>query len=199
MKVQNMTSLRGNKVPNQFIISNVAYPNTKESPRYGSMFQSYNSCIAFRTYDGNTFLDSYYWDYSTTTSKYRNQFLGETKKETQAKIDSGEYILTNLNWGDVMKKKFTVNACRWFDKVNGNTYHSVRITRHSDGKVIACKMIYGYEDHYKQTAITWMSRHKWIQDEYKGYPYLFERENNYPIIWNVSDGLKRDMVANGEV
>jgi hypothetical protein len=27
----------------------------------------------------------------------RNQFLNETTKETQAKIDSGEYILTNLN------------------------------------------------------------------------------------------------------
>lgn len=29
--------------------------------------------------------------------KYRNQFLGETTKETQAKIDSGEYKLVNLN------------------------------------------------------------------------------------------------------
>ena len=42
-------------------------------------------------------LDRDKWDYSKTTGKYRNQFLGETKKETQAKIDSGEYILTDLN------------------------------------------------------------------------------------------------------
>ena len=35
--------------------------------------------------------------YSKTTSKYRNMFLGETTKETQKKINSGEYILTNLN------------------------------------------------------------------------------------------------------
>ena len=41
--------------------------------------------------------DENYWDYSSTTGRYRNKFLGETKKETQAKIDSGEYILTNLN------------------------------------------------------------------------------------------------------
>jgi hypothetical protein len=46
---------------------------------------------------GQIYLDRNKWDYSTTTGKYRNQFLGETKKETQAKIDSGEYILTDLN------------------------------------------------------------------------------------------------------
>ena len=42
-------------------------------------------------------LDKKYWNYSKTTRKYRNQFLGEKTKETQAKIDSGEYILTDLN------------------------------------------------------------------------------------------------------
>ncbi len=42
-------------------------------------------------------LDSKYWDYSATTGKHRNAFLGETKAETQAKINSGEYKLTNLN------------------------------------------------------------------------------------------------------
>ena len=47
--------------------------------------------------DGKTFLDKTYWNYSVTTGKYRNQFLGETKKETEAKIKSGEYILTDLN------------------------------------------------------------------------------------------------------
>ena len=34
-----------------------------------------------------------------TTSKYRNIFLEETKKDTEKKIESGEYILTNLNEG----------------------------------------------------------------------------------------------------
>ena len=38
-----------------------------------------------------------YWNYSVTTSKYRNQFLNETTKETQAKINSGEYKLVDLN------------------------------------------------------------------------------------------------------
>ena len=87
MKVQNMTSSRGNTVANQFIV-------TDNGRTY---FQSYDSVIACKNVSGNIELDSYYWDYSVTTSKYRNQFLGETKKETRAKIDSGEYILTNLN------------------------------------------------------------------------------------------------------
>ena len=49
--------------------------------------------------------------------------------------------------------KFTVNAVRWFDKVNGNTYHSVRITRHKDGMTITAPFQYGYGDHYRQTAL----------------------------------------------
>ena len=46
---------------------------------------------------GKTVLDQNSWDYSVTTGKYRNQFLNETKKETEAKIKSGEYRLVNLN------------------------------------------------------------------------------------------------------
>ena len=42
-------------------------------------------------------LDETYWDYSKTTGKYRNQFLGETKAETEKKIKSGEYQLVDLN------------------------------------------------------------------------------------------------------
>ena len=101
MKVENMTSASGNKVANQFIITD----------EYGvQFFQSYNSIIVkFEPGYINLnqcppigvvkkiTLDADTWDYSVTTGKYRNQFLGETKKETQAKIDSGEYKLANLN------------------------------------------------------------------------------------------------------
>ena len=97
MKVQNMTSSRGNVVANQFIIENAIQkvPNLMEK-QIGTMFQSYDSSIVFKT-STNTYLDKTFWDYSTTTGKYRNIFLGETKAETQKKIDSGEYKLTNLN------------------------------------------------------------------------------------------------------
>ena len=86
MKVENMTSARGNAVPNQFII-------TDNGDEY---FQSYRSIIAKRS-KGKIYLDDYYWDYSVTTGKYRNEFLGEGIAETRKKIASGEYVLTNLN------------------------------------------------------------------------------------------------------
>lgn len=90
-KVQNMQSESGKEVPNQFIITDGKYKT----------FQSYKSIIAIieTTKHGDEYitLDGNWWKYSPTTSKYRNQFLGETTKETQAKIDSGKYKLSNLN------------------------------------------------------------------------------------------------------
>ena len=86
MKVKNMTSSQGNKVANQFLI-------TDNGNEY---FQSYRSMIAKKS-QGKIYLDEYYWDYSVTTGKYRNEFLGEGIAETRKKIASGEYILTDLN------------------------------------------------------------------------------------------------------
>ena len=86
MKVKNMTSNKGNKIANQFII-------TDKNNRY---FQSYDSIIVKET-EKKTYLDSFYWDYSVTTSKYRNIFLNEKKSETEKKIKNGIYKLTNLN------------------------------------------------------------------------------------------------------
>jgi hypothetical protein len=90
LKVKNVTKeSRGggwHSIPNQFLITD----GDKE------VFQSYDSVIAIRE-NGKITLDANSWDYSTTTGKYRNQFLGETKAETERKIKSGEYTLANLN------------------------------------------------------------------------------------------------------
>jgi hypothetical protein len=101
------------------------------------------------------------------------------------------------------KIKFIANAVRWFDKVNGNTYHSVNITRVKDGKTIYCPFQYGYGKHYRQTALEAMSKNDWLPEQYKtgsggSNTYRYERENNYPIYWNVTDGLKRYCVKNGK-
>ena len=90
MRVKNMTSPNGNFVANQFIIidNNATY------------FQSYNSIIAkIEMIEGSkkVFLDEYYYNYSRTTSKYRNLFLGEVTKDIEKKIKEKEYTLTNLN------------------------------------------------------------------------------------------------------
>ena len=59
-----------------------------------------------------------------------------------------------------MKIKYIVNAVKWWDKVNGNTYHSVRVTRCEDGKQLVGPMQYGYGDHYRQTALEIMGYYK---------------------------------------
>ena len=87
MKVKNMTNNRGNSIPNQFEIRT----------NKGVYFQSYDSIIIFINNKGQIYLDSYYWDYSATTGKYRNQFLGENIKETRRKIKDKKYILKDLN------------------------------------------------------------------------------------------------------
>jgi len=53
------------------------------------IFQSYSSTIAIVT--GNKVTLGRDWDYSRTTGKYRNQFLGEGIAETRLKLATGEY------------------------------------------------------------------------------------------------------------
>ena len=86
MQVSNMTSNNGNKVANQFIITDGAT----------DYFQAYRSMIV-KMVKRQVYLDEHYLDYSVTTSRYRNKFLNENTKETQKKIKDGTYILTNLN------------------------------------------------------------------------------------------------------
>ena len=87
MNVSNILNNNGNKVPNQFEITD---------DQGNIYFQSYSKVIAKKV-NGKIYLDSVYWDYSVTTGKYRNIFLGEKKPETEKKIKSGEYKLVNLN------------------------------------------------------------------------------------------------------
>lgn len=65
MKVTNITNSRGRKVANQFIIEN------------GNVytFQSYNSVIAVVDFDNSIITIGGDWNYSTTTSRYRNKFF----------------------------------------------------------------------------------------------------------------------------
>ncbi len=77
---------RNGAVKNQFIIT----------IGHKRIFQSYESIIV--EINGNKItLDTDKWDYSKTTGKYRNMFLGEKRDETERKIKSGEYKLANLN------------------------------------------------------------------------------------------------------
>lgn len=88
MKVQNMISrTSGRPVANQFIISDNATERVT--------FQSYSSMIATIDYPNKRIEIGSDWDYSATTTKYRNQFfrregftdLASTKELTKAIYD----------------------------------------------------------------------------------------------------------------
>lgn len=104
-----------------------------------------------------------------------------------------------MNTTTERKIKFVVDAVKWFDKVNGNTYHSIRATRCEDGAVIAHEWTYGYGNHYQQTALEAMAKAGWLPKKYQKEQWSYESENNYPILWNVRHGLKREMIANGVI
>ena len=86
MKVRNITGRSGQPVKNQFIIEDGK----------STVFQSYDSIIAKKS-GGRTYLDKDRWDYSTTTGKYRNQFLGMNKKQIEQAIEDGAIYLVDLN------------------------------------------------------------------------------------------------------
>ena len=86
MKVRNITGRSGQPVKNQFIIEDGK----------STIFQSYDSIIAKKS-GGRTYLDKDRWDYSTTTGKYRNQFLGMNKKQIEQAIEDGAIYLIDLN------------------------------------------------------------------------------------------------------
>lgn len=97
MRTSNLTSPRSGKpVANQFVIS-------AEDGRY---FQSYNTIIVKVVtmcggegvgFYNQLYLDENYWNYSRTTSKYRNQFTGLSTKETEQGIKDGSIKLVDLN------------------------------------------------------------------------------------------------------
>jgi len=94
--------------------------------------------------------------------------------------------------------KYIATIKKWFDKVNGNTYHSARILRVRDDKEIKVKWQYGYEEQYKQSCFKEMQEQEWIV-KFDNYSVNYwQRKNNYPIKWiDKGHGLKRDMIAWG--
>lgn len=85
MKVKNMTSARGNKVANQFIITDEEH-NT-------ITFQSYDSEIVRINYHDKTITVFPHYDYSATTRKYRNQFMRSYCFEDMGSTKFFEYYM----------------------------------------------------------------------------------------------------------
>jgi len=79
MKIENLA-------PNQIVVRNSE----------NVFFNSYGTNIV-KIEDGKMFLDEKFYNYSKTTTKYRNQFLGLTTKEVEKNIKNGIFLLINLN------------------------------------------------------------------------------------------------------
>ena len=71
VKVRNLETSRGNSAANQFVIN-------VDGKR---IFQSYDSIIAVEYEDGRIELGED-WNYSRTTSKFRNQFLNSSSENS---------------------------------------------------------------------------------------------------------------------
>lgn len=98
----------GRAVVNQLIIS----INTADG--LYQYFKSYDSIIARIEPSGKIGL-SEHWDYSKTTSKYRNYFLGMNEEKLTNLVESGEVLIDMTPNGELIedetKIKLTCDSC----------------------------------------------------------------------------------------
>lgn len=94
-------------------------------------------------------------------------------------------------------KIIIVDARRWFEKTNGNTYHSVSVTiDFGQGlkKIGSVNFAYGYGEHYLFTAFGIMKEFGLFKDkEYLDF-LRYKRENQGKIYTTVTDvSRKKDL------
>ena len=87
IKVITMETAKHSQAKNQVILVT----------NLGRYFVSYGKTIVFQTHTGKIFMDKKYWDYSRTTSEYRNRFLGYSTAEVKNRIKEGSIKLVDLN------------------------------------------------------------------------------------------------------
>lgn len=80
------------------------------------------------------------------------------------------------------------------------SYFSVRVVRLADNaQLLDIPWQRGYGEFYRQMALEAMSEAGWLPEKYSGRnAFLYERENDYPIEWNLRKGTKREMLRNLE-
>jgi hypothetical protein len=85
-------------------------------------------------------------------------------------------------------KQITIIGRRWFDRLNGNTYHSARIYVNNE-LIHTIGMTYGYGEQYEQNAIQWLKDNGHINKDLMRY----EVREKYALVSECSDSLKRDL------
>lgn len=90
-------------------------------------------------------------------------------------------------------KSLVIIGRKWFDKVNGNTYHTSEII--IDGEAVhKTGMQYGYGEQYVQTASQWLKDNNYIISD-KDYIPLWQycRDNDIKLITREFYVLKREL------
>lgn len=90
-------------------------------------------------------------------------------------------------------EKYLIEGRRWFNKVNGNTYHTVTITNilpEGEALITQIPLTYGYGDQYIHTAYDWLVKNGHAKEEDR-----FNHElNRKRFIYTVADvGRKGDL------
>ena len=86
---------------------------------------------------------------------------------------------------------------RWFDKVNGNTYHSrkVTVTYSDDSKdVLINNFSYGYGNDWFHQSLDDLVKAGIFESKSDANDWLYNNRNKW--YETVSDGLKRDLKFN---
>ena len=108
----------------------------------------------------------------TKTERKRKEAGNEVLAETKAQ-------LAGIRQDNTEPKYYTIEARKWFDKVNGNTYHSVYVFE--NGELIAsCPHTYGYGNQYEYTAL------KLLQD--------LGIAKEFNILWKFAESIGREKV-----
>ena len=90
--------------------------------------------------------------------------------------------------------KYVIHAKKWFDQVNGNTYHAIRVLDTKKHKLISSDFCYGYGDQFMETARKTMIKRGWLNSENKRFS-VEDYNQIHTIIEN--DCKKKEVIAWG--
>ena len=71
-----------------------------------------------------------------------------------------------------MTIKYVIHAKKWRDKINGNTYHSIRVLNTQNNLMITAPFQYGYGSQFLQSASDVMIKNEWIEKPLKSLDFL---------------------------
>ena len=99
-------------------------------------------------------------------------------------------------------KTIDIQAKEWFDKVNGNSYFSARVTVNfgtKTEKTIFIPWEYGHGDQYKYTAFQALNKAKYIKKDEKTPIWQFVQDNGIIIrTHKIENCKKREMIEWGQ-